>query len=138
MPYKLKDTGVTLTYVGPGKTSAGAPAEMIDLTFRQTGETPKNRYRVYIENATKLVGQWDFYVDAADDAPRLSTPWTTWSRFGPILLSGDRGNGMILEVHGVYSSIPEGVMRDPGPVDVKDWTPLEPNGASLAPQEPSP
>ena len=138
MPFKLKDRGVTLTSIGPGVTATGAPAERIDVTFTDVGETPANRYRVYIDQTTHLVAQWDFYVDANDDAPRLSTEWSDWKQYGPIRLSGDRGRAPNLEVHGVYASIPENVMRDPAPVNVAEWTPLEPNGAALAPKESTP
>jgi len=91
MPYKLKDAGVTLTWIGPGTTADGRAADRIDLTFEDVGLTPQNRYRVYVDRDTKLVSQWDFYAEADDEEPMFRTPWRDWRPFGPIRLSGDRG-----------------------------------------------
>jgi hypothetical protein len=91
MPYKLKDTGVTLRYVGEGATADGSAAEIVELTFREVGRTPQNKYRVYVGRDSGLVEQWDFFADATDAEPRFSTPWRDWHRHGHILLSGDRG-----------------------------------------------
>ena len=41
MPFKLKDSGVTLTYKGEGKTMDGAPADILQMTFKNVGVTPR-------------------------------------------------------------------------------------------------
>ncbi|MGH9321913.1 MAG: hypothetical protein ACRD3V_18755, partial [Vicinamibacteria bacterium] len=61
MPYKLKDTGVTLKYLGKGKTEAGASADVLQLTFENVGRTPENKYHVYVDDESRLVTQWDYY-----------------------------------------------------------------------------
>lgn len=98
MPYKLKDSGVTLKYVGEGETSEGAAADKLALTFSQVGVTPQNKYHVYVDKKSKLITQWDFYTNADDKEPRFSTPWTDYKNYGGIMLSGDRGRNSLTEI----------------------------------------
>ena len=44
MPYELKDSGVTLSYRGVEKTEDGRPAAALELTFKEVGVTPQNKY----------------------------------------------------------------------------------------------
>lgn len=91
MPYKLKDSGVTLKYVGDGETKEGGAAEILELTFDRVGRTPQNKYRVYVGRESGLVEQWDFYREASDPEPAFKVPWQNWKRYGRIMLSGGRG-----------------------------------------------
>ena len=93
MPYKLKDSGVTLKYLGQDTTLAGKSADILQLTFKQVGVTPNNMYWVYADADTRLITQWDFFTNATDEAPRFSTPWNDYNKHGDIQLSGDRGRG---------------------------------------------
>ncbi len=111
MPFKLKDSGVTLKYLGQDTTEQGRPAEVLELTFREVGNTPNNKYHVYIDSETNLITQWDFYTNASDEEPRFSTPWDDYRRFGDILLSGDRGQRQISDI-AVYDEAPEAVFQD--------------------------
>jgi len=112
MPYKLKDTGVTLRYVGQADMADGRPADVLELTFRSVGVTPENKYRVYVARESGLVEQWDFYAQAADPEPRFQTPWHDWKRYGEILLSGDRGQRQITEIS-VHPRLPLSVYESP-------------------------
>ncbi|HVR29331.1 MAG TPA: hypothetical protein VMS86_07320, partial [Thermoanaerobaculia bacterium] len=104
MPYKLKDTGVTLKYKGEGATEDGKPADMLQLTFEDVGVTPENKYDVWVDKESGLVTQWAYYPTAADEAPRFKTPWASWTRHGGILLSGDRGQMQLTEI-AVYDQV---------------------------------
>ncbi len=98
MPFKLKDSGVTLRYLGRDTTQSGAPAELLELTFDQVGSTPQNKYHVYVDPETYLVSQWDYFRNRQDSLPALSTPWRDYQRYGDIMLSGDRGQRQITEI----------------------------------------
>ena len=117
MPYKLKDSGVTLTYVGPGTMEDGRPAEVLQLTFREVGRTPDNRYQVYVSTETGLVEQWDFYRQATDEEPGFRIPWHDWERHGAILLSANRGESGHTDVR-VFDALPASVFTSPEPVDL--------------------
>lgn len=91
MPFKLKDSGVTLKYIGPGVIQSGEPADILQLTFENVGDTPENKYLVYVDQETHLVSQWEYFRRATDEKPTISTPWKNYQRCGKILLSGDRG-----------------------------------------------
>jgi len=116
MPYKLKDSGVTLRYLGEGTMEDGREAEVLELTFQGVGKTPENRYRVYVALDSGLVEQWDFYAKAEDPEPGFRLPWHNWQRYGGILLSDDRGENDHSGL-GVLEEMPEGVYTSPEPVD---------------------
>ncbi len=127
MPYKLKDTGVTLRYVGAGITEAGGGGDVLELTFRDVGNTPDNKYYVWVGADSGLVEQWAFFGNAADEEPSFVTPWRGWKRFGRIMLSGDRGElgGRPFELVdiAVFDELPERYLTDPAPID---WEKLLP------------
>lgn len=129
MPYKLKDTGVTLGYFGEGKTEAGNDADILSLTFEGVGVTPENKYRVWVGRESGLVEQWAFFPTAADPVPAFINPWTDWRRYGGIMLSGGRGTmrGQRWQLSGiaVLEEVPETVFTSPDPVD---WAALTTKG----------
>jgi hypothetical protein len=91
MPYKLKDTGVTLGYAGERPTEDGRAADALELTFAGVGDTPENKYLVWVDRETGLVTQWAYFEKAGDTEPKFTRPWTTWTQFGAIKLSTGRG-----------------------------------------------
>ncbi len=92
MPFKLKDPGVSLHYLGSDTTKNGNLAEKIELTFEQVGVTPDNKYHIYIDPIKNLVLQWDFFPNSRDTIPRFSTPWEQYRIYGDLLLSESRGS----------------------------------------------
>ena len=91
MPYKLKDSGVTLQYSGERASEDGRPADVLTLTFRDVGDTPDNKYEIFVDRETGLVSQWSFYRSAGDAEPRFTLPWNNWTAFGGIKLATGRG-----------------------------------------------
>ena len=91
MPFKLKDSGVTLKYLGEGKTDKGENADILQLTFQNVGVTPDNKYHVWVDKKTRLVTQWAFFPKFADEKPQFINAWADYTRYGNILLSGNRG-----------------------------------------------
>ncbi|MEM6395872.1 MAG: hypothetical protein AAF741_05960 [Bacteroidota bacterium] len=92
-PYKLKDSGTTLTYVGevdsdPLKES---PSYVIDLTFEQVGNTPFNRYRIFVDRESHLINTWQFYRNAEDEEVSYETPFNNYREVSGLLISDDRG-----------------------------------------------
>ncbi len=106
MPYKLKDSGVTLTYIKEDTTEAGAPADVLQLTFEGVGRTPQNKYHVYVDKDSKVVTQWSFFREAAKETPDFTTPWKDYKDYGKIKLSGDRGERKITAIN-VDKKLPE-------------------------------
>ena len=123
MPYKLKDSGVTLKYVGEGELMDGRPAEMLELTFKNVGLTPQNKYHIYVSKESMLVEEWAYFPEASDAEPRWNIPWKNWKTYGDIMLSDDRGvrendEPFVLPNVGVYDSMSDGMFSDPAPVDL--------------------
>lgn len=117
MPYKLKDTGVTLTHVGADMTEEGLPAELLELRFRDVGVTPQNRYQVWVDVHTSLVRQWAFYRNAEEDETGFVLPWSNWQPYGRIWLADDFGRRRHTEV-AVFDELPESVFTHPGPIQL--------------------
>ena len=118
MPYKLKDSGVTLTYKGEGALLDGRPADILTLTFENVGVTPQNKYDVYVSRDRKLVEQWAFYRNAGDPEPSFNIPWADWQPYGGILLANDNGRNNNHTDKAVFDELPEHVFQSPEPVDM--------------------
>ncbi|MCC7264351.1 MAG: hypothetical protein IT369_17715 [Candidatus Latescibacteria bacterium] len=117
MPYKLKDSGVTLKYKGEGQTQDGKAAQVLVLTFKGVGVTPQNKYEVWVDQQNHLVTQWAYYADAADAEPRFTGPWANWQPYGKIWLADDHGRMKHTDI-AVFDELPASVFTDPAPVDL--------------------
>lgn len=111
MPFKLKDSGVTLKYVGEDTTEAGVKADVLAMTFKNVGLTPDNKYLVYVDKTSRLITQWVFYTNATDEEPRFQTPWEGYAQHGLIQLSGGRGRNGLTDIE-VLEILPEGILTE--------------------------
>ncbi len=108
MPFKMKDTGVTLHYLGEGETKSGIPSHVVALTFENVGVTPKNKFKVWIDKQSNLVRQWAYFRHARQDSANFVMPWNDYKKYGEIMLSGDRGELALTNIM-VLDSLPESV-----------------------------
>lgn len=111
MPFKLKDSGVTLTYAGKDTMQDGSGAEVLQLTFDEVGVTPENKYHVYIDPQDHLIKQWAYYKEASAGQPDFVTPWAGYEQYGKIKLAGDRGERDITEI-AVHEDVPTEAFTD--------------------------
>jgi plasmid maintenance system killer protein len=95
MPFKLKDSGVTLKYLGTDTTQAGQAADLLQLTFENVGDTPQNKYHIWVSQEERLVRQWAYFNEATEEEPRFTLPWDDYTQHGKLLLSGNRGERQI-------------------------------------------
>lgn len=107
MPYKLKDPGVTLKYIGEDKVD-GKKADVVQLTFEEVGTTPENKYLVYVDQDSKLVTQWAYFKNADQEEPNFVTSWKNYKQYDNILLSSTRGDVEIKNIS-VHNSLPKEV-----------------------------
>ena len=119
MPYKLKDSGVTLKYKGEGMMKNDRAAHVLILTFRDVGVTPENKYDVYVDKERMQVEEWAFYRNASDPKPQFHTPWADWKRCGKIMLSAGRGKRRHTDV-AVFEDLSSSVFDNPGPVNIME------------------
>lgn len=111
MPFKLKDSGVTLKYLGQDTMQGGISADVLELTFAEVGRTPDNKYKVYVDLEDRLVKQWDFFTKYEDPKPRFTTPWQDYQTFGDLMLSGDRGGRQLSNIK-VFTAVAESAFTD--------------------------
>ena len=119
MPYKLKDSGVTLKYKGRGMTTEGIEADILDLTFKEVGVTPQNRYEVHVDAQERLVRQWSFYREADDAESAFTLAWNNWQQYGNIWLADDFGRSQHTDV-AVFEALPTSVFDSPDPIQLPD------------------
>jgi len=110
MPFKLKDAGVTLKYLRQDTTLTGESAHILQLTFNEVGDTPQNKYEVYVSEERKLVSQWAFYREKDQEKPNFNLPWDDYKEYSGLLLASDRGTRDITELS-VTDTPPEGVFN---------------------------
>lgn len=111
MPFKLKDSGVTLTYVGEDTIQGGKQADVLELRFKNVGFTPENKYRVYVNKSDNLIKQWAYYPQASMDTPRFVTPWEGYQEYGNIMLAGNRGERDITNIQ-VMDTVPDALFTN--------------------------
>jgi hypothetical protein len=78
MPYKLRDPGVTLKYEGEAR-EGGAVYDKLALTFDQVGETPGDRYWVYVNREGFRVERWEMVLEG-DQPPPVGYSWEGWEQ----------------------------------------------------------
>lgn len=111
MPFKLRDNGVTLKYLGEDKTETGKEAYLLQMTFKEVGNTPNNMYKVWVEKESNLLTQWSYYAKSTDDKPGFTRPWTEYKSYGKIILSGERGDRDLTDIK-VFEALPESIYTD--------------------------
>lgn len=114
MPFKLKDSGVTLTYVKEDTTQAGALSDVVELNFKEVGNTPNNKYQVYIDKSDNLIKQWNFYIDSTipDDSASAIWPWDNYHEHNGVLLSYDRSDNKGPRNLKTYNAIHDSVFQE--------------------------
>lgn len=98
MPFKLKDSGVTLKYMGEGMTTDNTAADILRLTFEDVGVSPEHKYLIYVDKKTRLVSQWNYFTSAKQQKPVFTTPWLDYQKYGNIMLSGSRGKASLKDI----------------------------------------
>jgi hypothetical protein len=111
MPFKLKDSGVSLKYLRADTTQTGEAAQVVQLTFEQVGDTPENKYEVYISDESKRVVQWAFFQKSDQETPNFITPWANYRQLGRLWLSGDRGQRQLTDIE-VLENLEESTFKD--------------------------
>jgi hypothetical protein len=122
MPFKLKDSGVTLKYLGKRKNALDSECDVLELTFKSVGVTPDNKYNLYVNPSSKLIVQWDYFKKYSDEKPSMSTPWADYRGLGNIMLALNRGEGRFMTPMGVYKSIPDSAFTK---FSVLDWSKIK-------------
>ncbi len=110
MPFKLKDSQTTLKYLDVDTAEGGIYSHVLQLTFNDIGDTPENKYWVYVDTTTMLVNQWSYFSTASDSLPRFTTPWNDYQKYGDLLLAGGRGKRGITEIE-VLDPVSETIFR---------------------------
>ncbi|MDH3650263.1 MAG: hypothetical protein OEQ53_11305 [Saprospiraceae bacterium] len=92
LPFKLKDSGVTLKYVREDTTQGGVASDVLQLTFSNVGLTPHNKYEVWVDKADHLIKQWSFYAKADAEEANSTWPWDNYQQIADLLISADRSD----------------------------------------------
>lgn len=113
MPFKLKDSGVTLNYAREDTTMKGATSHVLQLTFENVGVTPQNKYEVWVDKSDSLIKQWAFYKEATQDSASAIWPWDNYKDFNGIKISTDRSDKSGPRNVEVPESVSEEIFQNP-------------------------
>ncbi|NIW49910.1 MAG: hypothetical protein GWN30_35600 [Gammaproteobacteria bacterium] len=114
LPFMLLNEGIILKYLGEGQVN-DRPVDVLQVTFDNVGPTPEAKYHLHIDKESKLLVQWDYYMDVTDQHPRFKLPWLNYKKYGGLLLSDDRG----AKNHpglAVFDELPASIFTSPEPV----------------------
>ena len=112
MPFKLKDSGVTLKYLGEDSLGTESKSNVLQLTFKDVGDTPENKYEIYVDLKDNLVKKWAYYANASQDSASFVRPWDNYQKYGNILLSADRSDGRGPKSVKVEADLPDNIFTE--------------------------
>lgn len=98
MPFKLKDAGVTLKYKQKRMMKDNEYAYALELTFSGVGETPDNKYIIYVDTYDYKIRQWDFYPIPTMKEPAFTTTWENYLQYGNIELANVRSTDTLTDI----------------------------------------
>lgn len=88
MPFKLKDAGAVLQYDGAQEINE-VNYDVLRLSYADSvGLTPQNVYRVFVDQATRVVHRWEYFEN--ENAAPAPVWWEQWNQYGKIKLAGQR------------------------------------------------
>ena len=119
MPFKLKDSGVSLYYIGNDTTELGKESFVLQLAFENVGDTPNNIYHVWVDEESNLITQWAFFEATEQPHPSFITPWEDYQSYGKILLSGGRGKNKLTDIR-VLNVVPKEAFTSFAPIDLNE------------------
>ena len=93
MPYKLRDPGVTLADAGEAVVD-GAPCDKIALSFAEVGDTPGDRYWVYVRRRDDRIVRWDMVLEGREPPPRSYT-CEGWVEHSGMWFASDHRDGRV-------------------------------------------
>jgi hypothetical protein len=114
MPYKLRDPGVRLQ-MATDTTIGGVNYDRITLSFEKVGNTPGDRYWVYVNKANDRVERWEHLLQNATPPPVMWT-WEGWQQHGGLWFpTAHRREGRAIMTTNVQTldSIPAGTFERP-------------------------
>lgn len=111
LPFKLKDSGVTLQWKGEAKLPRDRAADVLELTFSGVGDTPQNRYEVLVARDTHDIEAWRYFERASDTTAKIETPWTDYATYGALRLSSGRGENRAITNIAVFDAPPESLTK---------------------------
>jgi hypothetical protein len=116
MPFKLKDSGVTLSYLREDTTQMGEKCDVLGLRFSSVGNTPQNGYEVWVSIDSRLIKQWAYFNNSEDENASFILPWDEYQSYDGLLLSGNRGDRKLTDI-AVLSAVPTGAFDSPKAIE---------------------
>lgn len=118
MPYKWRDPGVNLEYLGQ-ETHDDGTWHVVHLSFENVGLTPGDQYWAYIsDEPPHLMKKWQYHLQNRENKGPVIR-WENWQRFGDMMIATERnaiGEDFRIEFAEVQASrrVPRGTFKPPG------------------------
>jgi hypothetical protein len=88
MPFRLKDAGATLKYMGEDSLK-GNLYNVLQLSLANDG-TSQDKYKVYVDIKAKVIKYWSYFADINHDTASFTRAWTN-DKYGSVMLSAGSG-----------------------------------------------
>lgn len=112
MPWKWLDPGVTLRYLGPSD-HGGKVCDVVELSFKNVGLTPGDRYRAYVSPETHLMTRWEYTLQGGNEGV---WSWEYKTHNGVMLASNHtnaEGASINMGTVGVYAQVDDEFFTNP-------------------------
>lgn len=113
MPFKLKDEGVKLKLLSSDSLINNKATSVLEVTFENVGDTPENKYHIYIDKETKMIFQWAYFKNVNQEEPTSVWPWDNYHTHKGVLFSYDRSDGNGPHDVRVYETLPDEFYKSP-------------------------
>jgi hypothetical protein len=92
MPFRLKDKGVNLKYLGEDNIQDSVKCNVLQIMFQQDNPTAQVKYLAYVDLKDNLIKQWSFFSNVKSDTATSTRPFDNYQKHGAIRLSADRSD----------------------------------------------
>jgi hypothetical protein len=110
IPFRLKDAGMTLKYMGEDSVKGGVYS-VLQVMVRRDDDTTQNKHTMYVDVNNKLIRYWSYFLPDGEEAS-LTLSLDNYQKFGKILLSSDRSDGIGPKNVRVDETLPDKVFTE--------------------------
>jgi hypothetical protein len=109
LPFKLKESGISLIYLGEDSLADGAKANVVEIQVKNQEQKTQRKYRIFIGQKDNIIRQIADFNPAEPDSIGGRIPLDNYKKYGNLMLSADRSDGKGPREVKVDETVPENV-----------------------------
>jgi hypothetical protein len=92
LPFKLKESGISLIYLGEDSLADGAKANVVEIQLKNHELKTQRKYRIFIGQKDNIIRQVADFNPSAPDSIGDRIAFDNYKKYGNLLLSADRSD----------------------------------------------